>query len=80
VSAPATGGDRRAGATEIPWTVRTCSSRPPLEASKAVYGVRVRVPNAFEELRVRSEMPRADPTATAVAGRLKKGEKSRFFF
>ena len=68
MSALATGCDRRAGATgEIPLTVRTCSSRPPLAASKAVYGVRVSVPDAFEELRLRSEMPRAAPTATARA-------------
>ena len=85
MSTPANGGDRRAGATEIPLTVRACCSRPPLAAGKAVYGVRVRVPEAFEELRERSEMPRADPTATgrlprAAAGRLKKGESRRSFF
>jgi hypothetical protein len=49
-------------------TVRACCSRPPLAAGKAVYGVRVRVPEAFEELRERAEMPRADPTATLARG------------
>ena len=77
---PAT-DDRRAGATEIPLTVRACCSRPPLAASKAVTGVRVSVPEAFDGLRERSETPRADPTAsTSATGRLKKGEKSPFFF
>ena len=62
--------------------MRACCSRPPLAAGKAVYGVRVRVPEAFEELRERSEMPRADPTATARARQrpFEKGREVAVFF
>jgi len=83
VSTPANGDDRRAGATESPLTVRACCSRPPLAAGKVVYGVRVRVPEAFEELprALRDAARRPDGDGSrAAAGRLKKGEKSRFFF